>query len=88
MSITSAIVLYVVIWFITMFVTLPFGLRTQGEDGHVVHGTQQSAPADFRLKKTVIRVTLIATALWIVIAGIIVSGAISVRDFDVRGVMG
>jgi hypothetical protein len=32
--------------------------------------------------------TVAATIVWAVIAGVIVSGAISVRDFDIRGTMG
>ena len=31
MAITSAIVLFAVIWFLVMFITLPIRLRTQGD---------------------------------------------------------
>ena len=88
MSITSAIVLYVVIWFLVMFVTLPFHERSQAEDGDVVPGTQEGAPAHFRVKRTVVFVTIIATVVWAIAAGIIISGWISVRDIDLRGVLG
>jgi len=82
MSITAAIVLYIVIWFVVMFVTLPVRLRTQGDEGDVVPGTHAGAPANFRLGRTVVIVTLIATIVWAVVAGIIVSGWITVEDID------
>lgn len=82
MTITAAIVLYAVIWFMTMFVTLPVRLRTQGDEGEVLHGTHAGAPANFRLKRTMLIVTAIATVLWIIIAGIIVSGMITIEDMD------
>ncbi|MHA6266061.1 DUF1467 family protein [uncultured Aliiroseovarius sp.] len=82
MSITAAIVLYVVIWFVVMFVTLPVRLRTQGDEGEVVPGTHAGAPANFKLGRTMVIVTIITTAVWAVVAGIIVSGWISVEDLD------
>lgn len=82
MSITAAIVLYVVIWFVTMFVVLPIGLRTQGDEGEIVPGTHAGAPADFKLGRTMIIVTIIGTIVWAVVAGIIVSGWITVEDID------
>lgn len=82
MALTSAIVLYSVIWFMVMFIALPIGLRTQGEDGDVVEGTHEGAPADFRVWRMVRRVTVIATLLWAIIAAIILWGGITVRDLD------
>ena len=45
MSTSLAVALYIVIWWLTLFVVLPFGVRTQGEAGDVVEGTPASAPA-------------------------------------------
>lgn len=88
MSITGGIVLFVVIWFITMFVTLPITLRTQGEAGEVVPGTHQGAPADFRLRKTMLIVTLVTVVLWAIVAAVIFSGWITIEDLDTMGVLG
>ncbi|WP_099827788.1 DUF1467 family protein [Oceaniglobus indicus] len=82
MSIVSAIVLYAVLWFLTLFVALPIGLRTQGDEGEIVPGTHAGAPANFRLKRTALWVTVISMVIWLIIAGIILSGWISVRDLD------
>lgn len=82
MSITAALVLYVVIWFVTMFVVLPIRLRTQGDEGAVLRGTHAGAPADFKLGRTLIVVTIWGTIAWAIAAGIIVSGVITVEDID------
>ncbi|MEM8958561.1 MAG: DUF1467 family protein [Pseudomonadota bacterium] len=87
MSVTSAIVLFAVIWFMVFFVVLPLRLTTQGETGEIVPGTPASAPSDPQLKRKVRVTTLWALGLWVVIGGTILSGVITVRDFDVMGRM-
>lgn len=82
MSITSAIVLFAVIWFMVFFVVLPLRLKTQGEVGEIVPGTHASAPADPQLKKKAKVTTLVAFVIWGVIAGALLSGYFSVRDID------
>ena len=88
MTITAAIVLFAVCWFMVFFIVLPLRLTTQAEAGHVVEGTPASAPAGFVVKRKAKITTLIAVVIWAVLAGIITSGVISVRDFDFRGTMG
>jgi predicted secreted protein len=39
---------YFIVWWMTLFVVLPIGLRTQAEDNDVVLGTVPSAPTRFR----------------------------------------
>ena len=87
MGITSAIVLFAVIWFLVLFITLPIRLRTQGDEGEVVPGTQAGAPVNFNVKRTMWIVTGIAAVQWAVIAGVIVFGGITVHDIDMFGRM-
>lgn len=82
MGITSAIVLYAIVWFMTLFVVLPLRLTTQGEAGEIVPGTHSSAPSDPQLGRKARITTIWATVIWAVIAGTILSGVISVRDMD------
>lgn len=82
MSIVSALVLYAVIWFLVLFITLPIRLETQGDRGEIERGTQAGAPANFNFRKTARLVSIISFAVWVVIAGVILSGVISVEDFD------
>ncbi|SDW98046.1 DUF1467 family protein [Roseicitreum antarcticum] len=82
MGITSAIVLLAVIWFMVLFIVLPFRVTTQGEAGEVVPGTPSSAPDVTNLKAKFKLVSVIAIVLWCVIYGIVMSGVISVTDLD------
>lgn len=87
MSITSAIVLYAVTWFMVMFLTLPVRLRTQGDVGEKVPGTHDAAPVNFRLKRTMLIVTGIATVIWAGLTWVILSGLITAESLDWRGMM-
>ena len=80
MAITSAIVLFAVVWFMVMFIVLPIGRRTQGDDGEVVPGTQAGAPVNFNLRRTMMIVTAIALVIWAIICAVIISELISIRD--------
>ncbi|MEM9318437.1 MAG: DUF1467 family protein [Pseudomonadota bacterium] len=82
MNLVTGIVLYAIIWFMTLFVILPFRMRSQSDDGEVVPGTPGSAPADPALRKRFVVTTLAASVIWAVIAGVILSGAVRVEDFD------
>ncbi|WP_322864958.1 DUF1467 family protein [Aquicoccus sp. G2-2] len=82
MSIVSAVVLYVVIWFMTFLTIIPIRLKTQGDVGEIVPGTHAGAPHEHGLKKKAWIATAIAVVLWILIAGIIFSGVITLRDID------
>jgi len=44
MSITSAIVLFAIIWFMVFFIAIPIRLETQGDRGDIVPGTHASSP--------------------------------------------
>ena len=43
-SISTALAIYFVLWWIVLFVTLPFGVRSQHEDGEGAPGTDPGAP--------------------------------------------
>lgn len=49
MSLTVGLALYFIIWWLTLFIVLPFGVKTQGEAGEVVPGTPASAPSRQRM---------------------------------------
>jgi predicted secreted protein len=87
MSITAAIVLYAVTWFMVFFIVLPIRFVSQGDTGEVVPGTPKSAPATEMVGRKARLTTVIAAGVWVVLSGIILSGVITVRDLDVRGVM-
>lgn len=82
MSITSAIVLYAVVWFLTFLVVIPIRLQTQGDVGKIVPGTQAGAPEHHYLKKKAWITTGVAAVIWLILFWIITQGIIEVRDFD------
>ena len=77
MSVMSAIALYAIIWFMTLFLALPFRPRSQADAGEIVPGTPAGAPHDAQMWRQVRRVTIIATIAYVVIAGIILSEVIT-----------
>ena len=87
MTITAAIVLYSVIWFMVFFVVLPLRLVTQGETGEIVPGTHRSAPAEAQIGRKARISSLWATLIFVVVAGVILSGWVTVRDLDWFGRM-
>ena len=82
MTITAAIVLFSVIWFMVFFMVLPLRFVSQADAGAVVPGTPRSAPSDAQVGRKAWITTAIAVVLWIVIAGVILSGWISLDDID------
>ncbi|WP_313618494.1 DUF1467 family protein [Agrobacterium sp.] len=63
MTFLSYFAIYFVIWWTTLFVVLPIGLRTQAEEGEVLPGTVASAPARFRGLKVIALNTVVSAAL-------------------------
>jgi predicted secreted protein len=53
MSIFSAIIVFVLAWWICFFAVLPIGVRGQWEEGGAVPGTDEGAPARPELGKKV-----------------------------------
>ncbi|SDW69325.1 Predicted secreted protein [Ruegeria halocynthiae] len=82
MTITAALVLFAVIWFLTLLIVLPVRIKTQGDLGDIVPGTHAGAPEVHHMKKKLWITTGISVVLWGIIAAIIISGVISIRDFD------
>lgn len=63
-STPMAIALFVTIWFTVLFAVLPFGVRSQHEDGNMVAGTDPGAPVAPRLWVKALWTTLISGVLF------------------------
>ena len=73
-SISTAFAIYFVIWWIVLFLTLPFGVRSQHEEGTGAAGTDPGAPVMARMGRKLLWTTLIsavifALAMWAYNAG-------------------
>ena len=59
--------IYVLFWAFSVFLVLPFGVRTHDEAGIArIPGQADSAPHEFRPGRLVVRVTIVATVLFVV----------------------
>lgn len=87
MTITAAIVLFSVTWFMVFFIVLPLRFVSQGDAGEVVPGTPKSAPAGDIVARKAKITTVVAVVVSVAIYAIIVSGWITIRDIDVMHVM-
>ena len=79
---TSALVLFAVIWFMTLLCVAPVKLKTQQDLGKVTPGTQSGSPEVHHLKAKLWITTGISIVLFAIIGGIIVSGWITIEDLD------
>lgn len=62
---TSLLAIYILFWSFSVFLVLPFGVRTSAEVGaEIVPGQAESAPHSFSLAKVLVRTTIVATILW------------------------
>ena len=77
MDLVMAIAIYIFIWWIVLFAVLPFGVRTQQEEGSVVPGTPESAPAKPRLVRIFLINTVVATTVFAIVYVVIAYGLIT-----------
>ena len=63
MSLVSAIAIYFIIWWLVLFMVLPFGIRNAHEAGETVEeGNEPGAPTNPRLVQKAVITTILATA--------------------------
>ncbi|NKX43674.1 DUF1467 family protein [Roseicyclus persicicus] len=82
MGVVTGLVLYAIIWFMTLFVVLQVGVTSQSDAGERVTGTHGSAPVNPQLKRRFLVTSGVAAVIWAAIAGVILSGAITIADID------
>lgn len=63
MTLTGAIVIFVIVWWLCFFAVLPIGVRGQFEQGGAVEGTEEGAPVNPMLKKKAIWASLGAVTI-------------------------
>ena len=83
MSITSALVLYAVLWFLALFIALPIGVRSQEEAGRVEPGTPAGAPDKPMIGRKMLWATIGSAVCWIIVFGIIEGRVITREDIRV-----
>ena len=64
MPVTTGIAIFFLIWWLVLFAVLPWGIRSQQEEGAVAPGTDPGAPAMPRLKRVLVCTTLVSIAVF------------------------
>lgn len=64
MTISSALAIYFVVWWMVLFAVLPFGVRSQHEDGGGMEGTDPGAPVAHGMLRKVVWTTIISAVLF------------------------
>ena len=64
-TISTAFAIYFVMWWIVLFLTLPFGVRSQHEDGEGAPGTDPGAPVMSRMGPKLIWTTVISAVIFL-----------------------
>lgn len=64
MSILTGFAVYFIIWWITLFIILPIGVRTQADEEDVILGTAESAPLKLRMGRKIIWTSVLSAAIF------------------------
>jgi predicted secreted protein len=80
---TSILAIYILFWTLSLFLVLPFGVRTPEEEGTKAGaGHAESAPHRFDLGKVALRASIVAAVLTGLYVANYVYGWIRVEDLD------
>jgi predicted secreted protein len=80
MTWSAALAIYFVAWWIVLFAVLPFGIRSQEEEGAVSPGTDPGAPAMPLLARKLIWTTVVTTVLCAFSFWLFLTGRLSLDD--------
>ena len=64
MAVSSALAIYFVLWWIVLFAVLPFGVRSQAEDGDSIAGSDPGAPVAPLMLRKVVWTTIVSAVIF------------------------
>lgn len=64
MTISSGIAIYFVLWWVVLFAVLPFGIRSQMENGEEIAGTDPGAPSLPRMARKLLWTTIVSAVIF------------------------
>lgn len=63
-SISTAFAIYFVLWWVVLFAVLPFGVRSQQENGEEIAGTDPGAPSLPQMGRKLLWTTVVSAVLF------------------------
>lgn len=63
-TISSILAIYFVLWWVVLFVTLPFGVHSQDEANQTIEGTDPGAPVRTLMARKLIWTTIISAIIF------------------------
>ena len=63
-TLSTGFAIYFVLWWVVLFVTLPFGVRSQHEEGGGASGTDPGAPIASRMGRKLIWTTVLSAVIF------------------------
>jgi predicted secreted protein len=78
-SLTTALAIYFVLWWVVLFAILPFGVRSQAELGEGAPGTDPGAPVKARMLRKMAWTTLISAILYGLAMGAYSAGYLNIE---------
>jgi len=66
MSVTTALAIFFLIWWVTLFAVLPWGIKSQHEGQEIAPGTDPGAPSTARIGWKLLWTTVVAAAIYAV----------------------
>jgi predicted secreted protein len=81
MSVTTAIAIYFIIWWVVLFTVLPFGVRNAAEAGETVEaGNDPGAPTVPALGRKLIWTTIVSSVVFAICWALYVYRLVSLED--------
>ena len=81
MNIITGFVVFSITWFVVLFMVLPWGVRTQGEEGEVVPGTVESAPVNPAIWRKLLATTVVTAIIFAIFLATIEFELVDYRSF-------
>lgn len=73
--------IYFIMWWVSLFAILPFGLRTQDEAKEIVPGTTESAPRGPHILRAMLWTTLVSALICLAFYTVVEVYDLSLADF-------
>ena len=88
MNLASAIAIYFIIWWLVLFLVLPFGIRNAHDAGETVEaGNEPGAPVQPRLLQKALITTILATVMFAIFYLVQTRGLLSLESLPFYNTM-